>query len=268
MSTGTVDNVKTAEVNALKKKPTVVTATINGTTVTSDAPTAKDGTSKVNTKNLFGSNSDKMGKQDFLNLLVTQLKYQDPLNPQDNTQFVAQLAQFSSLEGTQNISSSMESLNKNIESLVKDQKTSSNTISDASLVSMIGKKVRVQVPNLAWTKGSKEPLKFNVHTNSGSKSVVSIVDKDGLAVNILHVEKDGESSVSWNGKKSDGTDAPSGRYSVMVTTPDGTADTGYAFLDSAVTGITNTTSGMRLEVAGQLVAMEDIVHMENAKANP
>ena len=39
-----------------------------------------------------------MGKEDFLKLLVAQLKNQDPLAPQDNTQFVAQLAQFSSVE--------------------------------------------------------------------------------------------------------------------------------------------------------------------------
>ena len=41
---------------------------------------------------------DSLGKDDFLKLLVAQLSHQDPLNPQDGSQFVAQLTQFSSLE--------------------------------------------------------------------------------------------------------------------------------------------------------------------------
>lgn len=42
--------------------------------------------------------SNQLGKMDFLNILVTQLRYQDPLNPMDDKAFIAQLAQFSALE--------------------------------------------------------------------------------------------------------------------------------------------------------------------------
>ncbi len=44
-----------------------------------------------------------LGKEDFLQLLITQMQYQDPLDPADNTQYVAQLAQFSELEAMQNL---------------------------------------------------------------------------------------------------------------------------------------------------------------------
>ena len=50
--------------------------------------------------------NNQLGKDEFLKLLVTQLQYQDPLEPNDNSQMIAQLAQFSSLEAMNNISSS------------------------------------------------------------------------------------------------------------------------------------------------------------------
>jgi len=72
-----------------------------------------------------------LGKDDFLNLFVSQLKYQDPMNPMDNTQFTAQLAQFSTLEQLYNMNNTMEKLVNYQESL-----------NNGMLSNLIGRQIR------------------------------------------------------------------------------------------------------------------------------
>ncbi len=69
--------------------------------------TKKEAAAKYTTSET-SKNSD-LDKNAFLRLLMTQLQYQDPLNPMDNTEFVSQMAQFTSLEQMQNLNSTMTS---------------------------------------------------------------------------------------------------------------------------------------------------------------
>lgn len=86
--------------------------------------------------------TDELGKNEFLNLLVTQLRYQDPLNPVDSTEYVSQLAQFSSLEQMTNINtgiSSMEALTltgKYITAVVTDSNTGKTSLIEGTVDSV------------------------------------------------------------------------------------------------------------------------------------
>lgn len=78
-------------------------------------------------------NSD-LGKDAFLQLLVTQLKYQDPLNPQDNSEYIAELANFSSLEQMTNVVKNLEDLGKVVDNI-------DTSVLVGQLSGMIGKNV-------------------------------------------------------------------------------------------------------------------------------
>lgn len=95
--------------------------------------------------------NDALDKDAFLQLLVTQMQYQDPLDPQDNSEYVAQLAQFSSLEQMTNVYKSVEDVSK----LVSNIDTS---VLVGQLSSMIGK-------DIAWTQET-------VRTDANGKAIV------------------------------------------------------------------------------------------------
>ena len=102
------------------------TITVDGVTYNAEAYAA---TQKTETKK-----NDELGKNAFLQLLVAQLKNQDPLDPQDNSSYIAELAQFSSLEQMTNVASHLEDLNK----LVGNIDTS---VLVGQLSNMIGKNI-------------------------------------------------------------------------------------------------------------------------------
>jgi flagellar basal-body rod modification protein FlgD len=64
---------------------------------------------------LGGAKTDQLGREAFLNLLVTQLQHQNPLEPQADGEFLAQLAQFSSLESLQEIKKDIAALRSVVE---------------------------------------------------------------------------------------------------------------------------------------------------------
>jgi flagellar basal-body rod modification protein FlgD len=135
------------------------------------------------------------------------MRHQDPLKPMDDTAFVAQLAQFSSLEQQANT-------NKLLELVATQQQGLANN----TIVDLVGKGVTVRGNRISFDgSGVGTPVRFSLASPADSVTV-SIVDQSGRVVRTMNVgaKPAGQASVQWDGKDDLGTLQPAGAYSVQV----------------------------------------------------
>ncbi|MGE5397844.1 MAG: flagellar hook capping FlgD N-terminal domain-containing protein [Chitinophagales bacterium] len=136
---------------------------------------ATDNTTAAKTTNSGSSTSsiiNTLGKDDFFKLLITQFKYQNPLEPMDNTEYISQLANFSSLEQMNNLNTTVTSLG----SLVQD-----------SIIPMIG------LQQAAMCLGQKVEYVSGEQQLSGIVKSVSM--QDGMPILVVNGEEVPLSSV-------------------------------------------------------------------------
>lgn len=157
---------------------------------------------------------DEMGSEDFLTLMVAQLKNQDPTKPMDNMQFMGQLAQFSTVAGIQEMQVGFSDL---ASALYANQ-----TLQAASLV---GREVVTagNVGNLAPTGSSEaeSALALNATIDFGgstSGGQVFIQDLHGRLVYsaALPPSSSGTMPIQWNGMDTEGNPLPPGSYRVSA----------------------------------------------------
>ena len=201
----------------------------------------------------FGS--DDLGKDQFLQLLVTSLRYQDPLDPSSNEEFISQMAQFSALENSRNTNASIERLAAGLENMVTQQNAASQTFSDASATNLLGKKVRVADEEVHFNGG--EPVEFDVHVTRPN-ALVSIVNGEGMAINTFPLIQTGDDTVTWDGSLPDGQRAPSGTYTIKVTDSTGAREAGFKYVEDTIQGLTYDSSGVLLDVAGGQYPMDKV----------
>ena len=159
---------------------------------------------------LSAPNPNILGKDDFLTLLVTQLQHQDPLNPQDSTEFTAQLAQFSSLEQLGNV-------NDNLEYLKLAMSSANNT----EAVSLIGKQIIAAGNSIQLDDGAGVACNFELAGDT-SAVAVNIYDTNGNFIRAFEggALNAGAHALEWDGKDSEGKSVPDGAYTFEVLAVD------------------------------------------------
>ncbi len=204
--------------------------------------------------------SNELGQTAFLELMITQLQNQDPLSPQDNTQFIAQLAQFSSVEG-------LERLNTNFEGFAGN--FTSNRALQAS--SLVGRSVTVDgdrsvlqqgdlVAGVATLPATTTDLNFNIYGSSGEL----------LRQIPVGFQRSGDVNFRWDGAAFEvngevidlsGSPLPPGEYRFEATaTQDGDVEQLDIAVSANVNSVTVEPDGrIVLNLSGQgSVNLEDV----------
>jgi flagellar basal-body rod modification protein FlgD len=151
-----------------------------------------------------------LGKDDFLRLLITQLRYQDPLNPLDQNQFMTQTAQFSSLEALQNIDHGLSSL-----------QTTMNGSALTQAAGLLGRTALASGADFSYD-GANGTLTFAVDTDASSVTV-QVLDASGTVIRTLATGpvSAGGHSVTWDGADSAGAPMSAGTYHYRVSAQGG-----------------------------------------------
>ena len=155
-----------------------------------------------------GSDNKKaLGRDEFLKLLIAQLEHQDPTNPQDNGEFVAQLAQFSQLEESQKMSSSFNQFASAFQSTQHLQATS-----------LVGRPVHVKSSEAML--GSSGAISVLADFNTAVQaSTLSVYNRNGELVDkfALGEQTEGRKEFIWTGSNANDERYPTGMYRFEVT---------------------------------------------------
>jgi flagellar basal-body rod modification protein FlgD len=236
---------------------------INPTQTTQRKVTASGEIVSEGDTSLFAT-KESLDKDDFLNLLIAQLKNQDPLEPQDNSEFIAQLAQFSSLETNQSVSSSMETLSSSMQTFMSLQTVAAASSSNAASTSLLGKSVRVSDNTISHTVGNEDAIKVQLD-KAGSSAYVSVKNASGEVVayeRITAEDDETEVDFTWDGKADDDSSAPSGTYTIEVLDDTKLKTVGTVYAEGTVTGIRYNSDGANLVINGTNHLLKNVLSVD------
>ena len=172
--------------------------------------TSTGAVSGASTTGSVDASNQTLGQDAFLQLLVTQMKNQDPSSPMDNQAFLAQLAQFSSLEQMQNLNGKLDS-----------SLTLTQSLSNTAAAGYIGRSIRATADTIDLSASGNVDLGYTLVANAAT-ATVTITDSSGNLVRTLNSSETaaGEHSLSWDGRDATGTRELAGSYTFKVSALD------------------------------------------------
>lgn len=163
--------------------------------------------SLINNTKRRNPGEDSLGKEDFLNLLMTQVTHQDPLNPMDSQGMMNQLTSMGSLEQLITLNKQMGSMNETQQEIVR-----------SSVYTFLDKDVTVKGGTTQVTGGVSQEMQFQLPREAAVVDLL-VTNKEGHPVRSLELGQmaPGHHNIPWDGKDNDGDDVADGNYSYKVT---------------------------------------------------
>lgn len=212
--------------------------------------------------NNVSANKGTLGKDDFLKLMIQQLKNQDPLNPLDGTDYASQLAQFSSLEQLTNLNSSItHSMDLNY--------MLTQSINNTMVATLIGKEVKLDGNNISAVGQEKIEIGYNLPVQARSVTV-KILDSYGNIVKMIDGSVEaGTCKVSWDLYDNNGTKVTNGEYKFEVEAYNmaGEQMTISSYKVGLIDGVRFSDKGSMLLVGGAEYSISDILEILNSLNN-
>ena len=148
---------------------------------------------------------DELGQAEFLELMTTQLKFQDPMKPMENGDFLAQMAQFGTVSGINELNTSFSSMSTALQS---------NQALQAS--TMVGR--NVLIPGNQSRLREEGNLRSAVDLESSAQVIVNIKDASGQLIHRMDmgIQQAGLHTIEWNGLNGEGQPASPGMYTVSA----------------------------------------------------
>ena len=195
------------------------------------------------------ASSVKATKDDFLKLLVTQMKYQDPMNPMDNAQMTSQIAQLNTVEGINQLNATVSNLQA---SLMATQ--------SMQAASLIGKTILADGNSTSLLNGSAN---LSIRLEGAAESVVvDVINAGGRIIKTadLGANAAGIKTFTWDGSTSEGGTAPNGQYTFQVNAKKLNRAVAVTPLTQAtVSGVELTSAGPQLSLNnGTNIAMSTV----------
>jgi flagellar basal-body rod modification protein FlgD len=193
-------------------------------------------------------------QDDFLNLLITQMQYQDPLDPMDNNEMATQLAQFNMVEA-------LAEMNDNLEQMLTNQAS----VNNLQASSLIGKTIRAEGNSLSMQDAGVSGGAYQL-SQAGNVTVL-ISDSNGNVVRQIDAGYKDTSlqSIEWDGKNQQGTVLSDGIYNfqVLATDENGQSISVTSYLLGTVDGITFNNGSAVYQVCGEEINFSDILAISN-----
>ncbi len=213
----------------------------------------------INSNSQTNGNNSVLGKDDFLKLLITQLKNQDPMNPTNGTEFASQLAQFSSLEQLSN-------LNDSIQQSMNNSYYLTQSINNSLASNLVGKNVTVLSDSVTNSGQGETNLGYSLPKNAAS-ATIAIQNENGVTVKTIEgISKTmGDNKVSWDFSDDDGNQLPEGNYTFTVNAVDNSGNEidVQTFSSGTIDGIKYSSSGSMVLINGNQYNLSDIMEILN-----